>query len=178
MIEPSIQVSSGAYFDFTSPNKRLVSIDEIAHSLSQICRFTGHCSEFYSVAQHSVLVSYLVPCERAFEGLMHDAHEAYIGDVSSPLKMLLPQYQELDKYISAAVRAQFGLPAALDPSVKAADLVMLATEQRDLFPHNPEDARFWRILHGVTPMSERLQPMRCDIAYAAFMHRYYELGGR
>lgn len=82
-----IQTYTGRAFDLNDPQPQQVSIEDIAHALSLICRFTGHCGKFYSVAEHSVLVSRY--CQWPTEGLMHDAAEAYVGDVSNPLKRLL-----------------------------------------------------------------------------------------
>jgi len=78
------------------PDPQMVDIEDIGHSLANICRFGGHCREFYSVAQHSVMVSALVPDHLAMHGLMHDAAEAYVGDMVRPLKAQLDQYNELE----------------------------------------------------------------------------------
>jgi len=80
-IIPSIQARSGRYISFVAPDPNVFCINDIAHALSHTCRFGGHTRDFYSVAQHSVLVSYLVPENDQFAALMHDAAEAYVGDV-------------------------------------------------------------------------------------------------
>lgn len=103
-----------------------IDIRDIANALSKINRYTGHTDVPYNDAQHSVLVSRLCPPQFAFAGLMHDAHEAFIGDPSSPMKQLMEFYMPnvfsaLEFRIARKVRAYFGLPASLDPSVKEAD---------------------------------------------------------
>lgn len=152
---PTIRLHSGRYFDFTDPEHSEFDILDIAHSLSKLCRFTGHCDRFYSVAQHSVHVSGLVPPEDALAGLLHDASEAFLGDVAKPLKMILPDYQALEKRVEAAVLGRFGLPPELPASVKHADLVMLRTEQRDLMHAGSE---VWAATDSVDPLSETLDP--------------------
>jgi hypothetical protein len=125
------------------------------------------------VAQHSVLVSYLVPPHLALHGLMHDAAEAFVGDVTSPLKRLLPGYKEIEKRVEAAVYARFGLPAEMPPEIKHADLVALRTEQRDLMHRQ---GGLWTSLEGIDPhpdpISFTLLPHQ---AYTQFINRYYAL---
>lgn len=170
--EPTIQTVSGHYFDFVRPDLSRIEIVDIAHGLSQTCRFAGQARRFYSVAQHSVLVSLIVPPEDGFAGLMHDAAEAYIGDMTKPLKRLLPDYGVVEKRAEAAVFGRFGLPAILPASVKAGDVIMLATEQRDLMPPHQGG---WPTLHGVVPLALKVRPVWCRIAKAMFLARFDEL---
>lgn len=174
-MRPDILTASGQYFSFADPWSSKFGIDEIAHALSHICRFTGHSTVFYSVAQHSVEVSARVPSEHALEGLLHDAAEAFIGDVAAPLKQLLPDYKALEQQVEAAVFQRFGLPITLHPSVKRADLIMLATEQRDLMPRTPGDPWDWESIPGIRPSEVRLRPVGPERAREMFLQRFHQL---
>lgn len=170
---PTILTSEGREFSFADPGASPISIQDIAHALCHICRFTGHTRDFYSVAQHSVLVSHVVPPEYALQGLLHDAHEAYVGDMAAPLKMLLPDYRALEARIEVYVRAAFGLPVVLHESVKHADRRLLATEQRDLM--HVADGVEWSSLQGIEPLNYRINPLDPIRAYVLFMERFDQL---
>ena len=169
-----IMTSQGEYFDFTNVENNYYDIIDIASSLSKLCRFTGHCNRFYSVAQHSVFVSKIVPPEYAFEGLMHDSAEAFLGDVSSPLKRLLPDYQKIEKNLYENLARYFHFPENMSPEVKQADLIMLATEKRDLFDKDSGNEK-WEILKNVVPLKEKITPLDHYGAYDLFIDRYIEL---
>ncbi|WP_262027603.1 YfbR-like 5'-deoxynucleotidase [Microvirga sp. Mcv34] len=174
IVGPTIILHSGAYFDLLDPENSAFTIEDIAHGLSNTCRFAGQCSHFYSVAQHSVYASQIVPEEHAFAALMHDAAEAFIGDVTKPLKDLLPEYREIEERVEAAIFKRFGIVAPLDPSVKEADLVLLATEQRQLL--NNRDT--WGTVEGRKALDRKLPYWDSDYAKARFLFRFEELGGR
>jgi len=165
---PSIQTHSGLEFNYAKPDPNSIVIEDIAWALAHMPRFAGHTNAFYSIAQHSLLVSYLGPEWLAKPSLMHDSPEAYVLDIPTPLKQLLPDYQVIYKRVEAAICAKFGL--WLDkPMIKQADRMALATEKRDLM--GPAD--WWSVDHP--PAAARIVPMSPLEAYAAFMARWEEL---
>src|SRR5262249_28036751 len=124
---------SGAWFDFCSPAESPFVIEDIAQGLANICRYSGQCSRFYSVAEHSLLVSE-VAVGFEFEALLHDAAEAFVGDITRPLKQMLPEYKRIEREVETAVFRKFGIPSPLPIAVKNADLRVLAAEQRQIMP--------------------------------------------
>lgn len=172
IVGPTILLHSGEYFDFASPETCKIEVETIAHALSNICRFTGHTGRFYSVAEHCVHASHLVPPEDALAALMHDAAEAVLGDVSRPLKSLLPDYRAIERRVERAIFARFGLPDELPTSVKVADRRMLGIEQR-VCMNNFDD---WP---GVEPMALFGDPgigfWAPPVAARAFLVRYQQI---
>lgn len=164
-----INTWSGKTLDYAEPKPESICIEDIATALSRECRYAGHSQHFYSVAQHSVLVSRIVPPEHALEGLLHDAQEAYLKDIPSPLKTLLPDYRRLEARFDALIRQRFELPSTPSREIKQADLTALATEKRDLFPPAVGD---WPILEGIAPSKARITPAPPDLARMMFLHRY------
>lgn len=146
-MKPTIKLISGRYFDYTNPTP--LTLFEVASALAKLCRFTGHTYPLYSVAQHSILAAQLVPPEHALQALFHDATEAVMGDMNSPLKHLLPEYKAIEDRCAKVILPGLGVPAKLSPEVKHADLVMLATEKRDLMQSDEFDV--WPILNGIAP---------------------------
>jgi hypothetical protein len=142
---PTMTTYSGILFDFSDPTPDMIRIEDIAHALSLECRFQNQCHPLYSVAQHSILVSdYAVPKdpfwikdEKRFRltALLHDAAEAYCGDMNKPLKMLLPEYTHIEMRIYAVIAVKFELPAVIPDEIKEIDQRILANEGR-LFMHD------------------------------------------
>lgn len=171
VIGPTILLHSGEYFDFEAPETSAFTIDDVAHGLSMTCRFAGQCRSFYSVAEHCVHASRHVAPEFAYDALMHDAAEAFIGDVSKPLKDLLGDYRAIEHRIEAAVLARFGVSFPMPAAVKEIDIVLLATEQRHLM-RNRDD---WAYTRGRTPLEIELPCWSPSEAKAQFLARYAEL---
>lgn len=168
---PTILLLSGEYFDLAEPEACAFQVSDIAHALGNICRFTGHTQRFYSVAEHSVICSHMVPPEDAMAALMHDAAEAFIGDVSSPLKSLLPDYKAVERRVEQAVWSRLGLPLTLPPSVKIADRRALAVEQRVCMGNGDE----WGNGEPSDEDCALIRFLSPEDARAAFLDRYHDL---
>jgi 5'-deoxynucleotidase YfbR-like HD superfamily hydrolase len=168
-----ISVYDGEYFDFLDPDSSVYTVATIAHALSNLCRYTGHVNRFYSVAEHSVLVSLSVPKKFALEGLFHDAAEAFLGDVSSPLKKLLPEYRALEDAAMASIARRFNLsPWKLHSlEVHQADKRMYHAERQQIAPGKDD---LWhtnlRAVRSVKPVG--FSP---TVAETLFLERYKEL---
>lgn len=167
---------TGRQFWPEDPRPSDIHVLDIAHALSMQCRFGGHCREFYSVAQHSVLVSIACDPAAALWGLLHDASEAYLVDVPRPAKRApgMAGYREMERRAMAAVCERFGLPVAMPPSVKRADEAVLAAEARDLMP--PRSVARWYL--PVSAIADRIVPLHPEQAKRAFLARYDQLADR
>lgn len=129
-----IETHSGKRYRLIEPTAEMICLEDIAHALSRICRFTGHVTDFYSVASHSIFVSALVPREYQLQALLHDATECYVGDVSSPLKHLLgDEYADLENAARWAICQHFLMDFELPPIVKQADRHALYLEAKHMF---------------------------------------------
>jgi len=142
-IESYIQTHSGACLFLGDPDPELISLQDIAHALSQVNRYTGHARFPYSVARHSVActvdaqdLGMSATVQR--QALLHDATEAYLNDLSSPLKRLLPEYKELEAIWQAAIASRFRLPLELDRQVHDLDRRQLMREAKALLPGGPK----------------------------------------
>lgn len=124
-----IQTAAGGQFWPIDPRASEIDPEDVAHALSLLCRFGGHCLRFYSVAEHSVLLARAVAPENRLWALLHDATEAYLVDVPRPLKPFLVGYREAEDKIARAVCERFSLPLEMPAEVKAADTRILTDER-------------------------------------------------
>lgn len=152
-------------------------LDDIAHALALQCRFNGHVREFYSVAEHSVRVSWVLeqggqPVEIQLWGLLHDAPEAYIGDMVRPLKKSpgMEAYCRVDDEMLAVVAERFGLSLPVPAAVWQADDALLHAEARDLL--NPCPDRWWSDAHA-HPV--KIAPVSPGSAEFMFVERFTQL---
>lgn len=195
---PWVQTYTGRAFDLLDPQPEQIDVLDIAHALSNICRFTGHVRTFYSVAQHSYLVAEITaelwhaadqrPCPDVVRlgALLHDAPEAYIGDVSTPLKRALrgegqvSEYDAIEKRITDAIDLRFqlfGSPDRLRSAaqvIKRADMIALATEHAALFVG--PTPRPWG-LELPQPWPYKIEPWAPAMAQAQFLQAFTFYGG-
>jgi hypothetical protein len=161
-MEPVIETYTGVMFNFLDPKQEDIKIEDIAHSLSLQCRFTGHCKYFYSVAEHSVAVADLLikkygDRKLALAGLLHDASEAYLSDLASPWKQYLDHYDIVENNIEAHLDIKFGIDLR-DKRIKEADIIMLSQEAHQLLP-SKGDSWGWGENWGGRP--ELVEPVAC-----------------
>jgi hypothetical protein len=160
----------------TDPRPEEIDIIDVAHGLSMQCRFAGHIEYFYSVAEHSVRASLIVPIEDALAALLHDASESYIVDIPRPLKKSpgFEKYHEYEERMMTVIFEKYGLKLPLPDSVKVADQVMLLTEQRDL---RKPGTNLWIPPKGLQPLPYKIQAWSQPAAERRFLERFAQLYG-
>jgi len=175
-IEPSIQLCSGRYFNFLDPDATPVTPEEIAHALGNVARCAGHTifDMPVPVGQHCVLASRAAPAPFKFEALMHDAVEAFTGDVTTPLKQCLADFKRIEKYCEHSVRRQYLLPLEMSPEVKAIDVRMACTEKRDCLPPDPP-GEGWEMLEGIDPYEIIITPWSAKQAKTRWLAEFNAL---
>jgi 5'-deoxynucleotidase YfbR-like HD superfamily hydrolase len=172
-----IYTYTGRKFYATNPRVCDIELEDIIWALSKICRFGNHCHMHYSVAQHSVLASYLVPEHLALTTLMHDASEAYMGDIVRPLKRypeLAKVVEGIERRISIAISKMYGLVYPLPPEVIKADNIMLFTEKRDVMHHIDQSVQ-WVAEEKYEKLRFTIRPCSESKARQMFRNRFYEL---
>jgi uncharacterized protein len=166
---------TGGWFYPGNPEGSEYRIADIAHALSLTCRFSGQCARFYSVAEHSVLVSHVAerldPTAGVF-GLLHDASEAYLADIPSPVKALpeLEGYRRLEKRVMDEILRTFHVSLPEPPSVKSADLLVLRAEAESLGLLTED----WDV-YSLPDCGFHPVPLDSVAAEAAFFKRFDEL---
>jgi 5'-deoxynucleotidase YfbR-like HD superfamily hydrolase len=191
-----METSSGIEFYALDARENEICIEDIAHSLALMCRFNGHCSRFYSVAEHSVRV---LKCFQQYSGgdyskslsaqrhvLLHDASEAYLCDIPRPIKPFLTNYKKHEENLQDIIYGKFQckfsdimsentLPSlryhhSFPKDVKDADLTLLATEARDLGLNRNKK---WVLPQH--PLPEKIIPYSSDDAERMFLEEFYKL---
>lgn len=165
-----MQTYSGRKFWPIDPMSSEVYIEDIAHALSMMCRYNGHCKFFYSVAEHSILVSERVPKKDALWGLLHDASEAYIADIVRPAKRFIEGYRPIEENIMNAVCERFSLPYTMPDSVHIADNSILADEMDQVMGPKPD---VWNVEYQKIGVS--IKGMHPKEAEDAFLERYHSI---
>jgi hypothetical protein len=165
-----MQTYTGHQFWPLDPRPEEVFIADIAHALANACRFGGHCNSFYSVAEHSVLVSQVVPPELALMGLLHDASEAYVCDIPRPLKPFLTGYKEIEERVWRAIADRFELPHEMPQAIKDADNAVLLTEAKAIMKPHPAE---WCV--PGEPAAVSVLGFPPNFAEQIFLRRFQEL---
>ncbi|PIZ81725.1 phosphohydrolase [Candidatus Pacearchaeota archaeon CG_4_10_14_0_2_um_filter_30_11] len=166
-----MQIFTGKKFWPLDPKSEEVDIKDIALSLAFQCRFNGHSNYFYSIAQHSVIVSKIVSKDQASAALLHDAAETYIGDMVSPLKRFMLEFKEIENKIEKIIFEKFGIKNVNQKEIKRADNIALVTEMRDLMKSPPER---WKVA-SFEPIHEKIISMGPEESEKIFLKRFEEL---
>lgn len=178
-----IQVYSGATFFPLDPNPDVLTLDDVAIPLSRMCRYGGHCLQFYSVAEHCVLMARHLRAAgyddaRCLQALMHDASEAFIADIVRPVKGKLAGYKDAEERLMRALSPRFGFDWPMTPVVRDLDASMIAVERpaNMLMTGVPDDLWGVTVPAPTNPKIE-LQFWNPDQAAAEFFAEFFALGG-
>ncbi len=163
-----LQTYTGKVFTPLDPKPDQICIEDIAHALSNICRYTGHTRKFYSVAQHSMLVAKYCSDENMLYGLLHDATEAYLSDIASPLKAQLPDYKEIEYVVWCCIAEKFNLPVEMPQEVHDLDRAILWNEKESLLSTSPRD---WNLKGAAIP-NLRIDPWNSTYSEGGFLNVY------
>jgi hypothetical protein len=172
---PWIQTFTGRAFPVLDPRPEDIDPVDIAHALGMLCRYNGHVQRFYSVAEHCVLMSYAVPPEHAPWALLHDATEAYIGDVTRPLKRsaIMTGYVSAEHRLMRVICDRFDLPDAMPDQVAGADRRILLDERAALL--GPSAAPWADYLESQQPLGVNIHGWDPVTAGNQYMNRLKEL---
>jgi len=165
-----MQTFTGEQFDPLNPDPDKINILDIGHALSNLCRYGGHCSKFYSVAQHCVIVANYIykitkSKQKAMAGLLHDASEAYLVDIPRPIKQRLKDYNEYEDFLLKVIFKKFNAQPYTD-IVHEIDMRVLMTEAKYLMG----DPKNWNIPYE--PIDEVVLPMSSTYAKEIFYNTF------
>ena len=167
-----IQTYTGRAVDVLAFEPADFDIEDVAHHLSMLCRYNGAVRKFYSVAEHCVLLSHAVAPENALWALLHDATEAYVGDMVWPLKNEIPEFEVIEGHIMSAIAARVGLVPAQPAEVKEYDRRIVLDERAALL-REPE--RPWSALEGKAPLGLTIYGWPPHIAEYEYNARFRQL---
>lgn len=167
---------TGKAFHFDEMDPDSICIEDIAHALSNICRFSGHCPRHYSVAQHSMLVASLCPENMRLTALLHDATEAYIGDMVTPLKRIIPEFKDYEEALWFIIALKFKIQIDIPEEVHQADAAALSIEAKYLMGVNPE---LWGLQPAAKTFSsefgvEKMSPKQAEKLFLKEYYKYAE----
>lgn len=166
-----IQTYTGRKFYPMDPLPSEICIEDIAHSLSNMCRYAGHCDRFYSVAEHCVLLSQAAEPIDKLWALLHDASEAYLVDVPSPIKPYIPGYRTWEARIMRCVATTFSLSREMPYTVDLLDKRIIKDEKAQNVGNGPGK---W-INEELVPLGVTLQFWTPLEAEAQFLMAFDEL---
>lgn len=163
-----MQTFTGLAFYPIDPRPDEIEPTDIAHALSMLCRYGGHVTRFYSVAEHCVLMSHAVAPENALWALLHDATEAYMQDLIRPIKRMMPEYCEAEDRLMGIIAERFGISPDCPAEVKAADNRILLDERAALMNLKP---RPWAAVEHLTPLGVPILGWSSAIAESRYRNR-------
>ena len=171
-----IQTFSGVEFYPLDPRPDEIRIEDIAHALSMLCRFTGHVRRFYSVAEHSIRVCHLCPPRAKLCALLHDASEAYLTDLPRPVKRysdIGTLYRQAEDRLMEQICAKFSLENPTEPCVELADKAMLWIEAQTLMPPHPAWLKWKSFTNGQEPpIKNTMSPAQAESEFLALYQEW------
>ena len=169
-----MQTFTGRRFYPLDPRPDEIDPVDLAHALSLLCRYGGHVDRFYSVAEHCVLMSQSVAPEYALWALLHDATEAYVGDMVRPLKLQMPEYRAVEDRVELAIASHFRIDVTptMHTAVKRVDTRILIDERAELLGPSPHG---WSSLDGMQPLCVEIVGWSPVVAEAMYLARFREL---
>lgn len=174
--DPWLETYSGRVMSLTEPQEESVDIVDIAVALSNQCRFNGHVKQFYSVAEHSVLLCNYVESRahtkwEPLTMLLHDAAEAYVGDMAAPLKAIMPEFREIEHRIEQVIAVRYGIALPLPRNLKELDVRILRDEHEQVMPTS---ANNWPV-DNLEPLRVRIEFLPPHEAKRRFLNTYERL---